>query len=575
MSLSANFRPGSLPNHRKPKPISHAEHLWSFLEECAFFSTTSGETFLAPDPNEAPGLLVSVNHPSCRQFLCQQYSRRFDSIPPPGALRSALARAHDSARAAALRDFSPALRIASVSKPAGIVIRHGHPTSHWQITTEGAFATTSRDVFFYAGRGARPLPQPAEAPASALDDFFHLLRVPSGPARIRCLTWLLSAFRPSGPYPILILRGPSGSGKSFAARALRALTDPNDTPLHPLPPSANQLRRLAYENWVLAFDHLTRFPRRTTESLARLTENEVHYLPPKRDPAAVSLARPVLLTVSDSCHIPPEIAARALTVELLPMPDAERKTEAELQTELAALLPQALTRVLKAVGQALKSPHRTFPLPRLADAAAWTIAAAPALGLTEPEILQALCTPPDPLVERIAALMQNLETWRGSATQLAADLNLDCDPSQLSRQLFQSEAALNALGLAITRSHGRLTRAIEITRLVVGPGFQPAAGLLPGATPQPCTSPGLIPDVEITELDKNLANAVTPSPADPLPAGTDAPVAPTVLPPPSRPHDVASNQFDFCGPGAFARQPRAAPRPHVPPGANALCARDP
>jgi hypothetical protein len=49
------------------------------------------------------------------------------------------------------------------------------------------------------------------------------------------------------------------------------------------------------------------------------------------------------------------------------LPAAERKTAAELQTELAALLPQALTRVLKAVGQALSPAnpaHRTFPLPR-------------------------------------------------------------------------------------------------------------------------------------------------------------------------------------------------------------------
>ncbi|HEY7388902.1 MAG TPA: hypothetical protein VH640_10360 [Bryobacteraceae bacterium] len=112
--MSANFRPGSLPNHRRPKPIDHTECLWSFLEECAFFSTISGETFLAPDPNEAPGLLVSINHPLCRQFLCQQYSRRFDSIPPPGAL----ARAHDSARAAAFPPIPATSRPKSPAAPS-------------------------------------------------------------------------------------------------------------------------------------------------------------------------------------------------------------------------------------------------------------------------------------------------------------------------------------------------------------------------------------------------------------------------------------------------------------------------
>lgn len=525
-----NFPSGSLPDHLKPKPVNHTERFSSFLEECAFFSTTSGETFLAPDPNHAPGFLIPINHPSCRQFLCQQYSRRFGSSPPPGALRSALARAHDSARAAALRDFSPALRIAPLSNPKAIAIRHGRSPGHWYIAAEDSLAgsgqqsfgqqssvrqvpaheSSQRETNFYAGRGGRPLPQPApDAPVSALDDFFHLLRIPAGSARLRCLAWLLSAFRPSGPYPILILRGPSGSGKSCAARALRALTDPNDTPLHPIPPSPNQLRHLAYENWVLAFDHLTRFPRRTTESLARLTENEVHYLPPKRDPATVSLARPVLLTVADSCHLPPEIAARSLTIELSPMPDAERKTEAQLQSELEALLPQALARLLKALSAALSAvPDRPFPLPRLADAAAWACAAAPALGFTPAEMLQALSTPLDPLVERIAALMHNLEIWRGSATQLAAALNLDCDGSQLSRQLFQIEnqTALNSIGLAVTRRHGGLSRSIEIT------------------WPDP------------KKLDKNLQNAVSPSLAGP------PVVAQAVLPPPGAPDYATSGQ---------------------------------
>jgi hypothetical protein len=475
-----NFPPGAAPRNLRPKPASHSERLWSLLADCAFFSTPSGETFLEPNPAE-PGLFIRINHPSCRRFLCQQYSRRFGSTPPPGALRSVVARAHDCARAATLNNFSPTLRVAALSDPSAIGIRHGRSLNHWYISPQGGFTSADQQPSFYAGQGSLPLPQPnPDTPDSALDNFFELLCIPPGPPRLRCLTWLLSAFRPTGPYPILILRGPSGAGKSFAARSLRALTDPNVSPLHPLPSSPEKLRQLAYEHWVLAFDHVTRFPSRTTESLARITENEIHYLPPKRDHSTVSLARPVLLTVTDSCSIPPDIAARSLTVELPPMLDNQRKTEAELQTELDALLPHALARLLKALSSALANcagQTRTSSLPRLADAAAWLIAAAPALGLSQEEILQTLSTPLDPLVRRVAALMQNRETWNGSATQLAADLNLDLEPSQLSRQLFQNQEALNSLGLTATRCRGRLTRSIQIIR-----------------------------------LDQNLENAVTPSP---------------------------------------------------------------
>jgi AAA+ superfamily predicted ATPase len=45
---------------------------------------------------------------------------------------------------------------------------------------------------------------------------------------IRCFSiepWLLAAFRPYGPFPILILQGPPGTGKTMAARFLRTLVD--------------------------------------------------------------------------------------------------------------------------------------------------------------------------------------------------------------------------------------------------------------------------------------------------------------------------------------------------------------
>ena len=136
------------------------------------------------------------------------------------------------------------------------------------------------------------------------------------------------------------------------------------------------------------------------------------------------------------------------------------------------------------------------------------------LGLARQEILEALSTPPDPLVQRIAALMQNLDTWQGSATQLAIDLNLDIDPSQLSRQLFekQNQEALHVQGLTLTRHPGRLTRSIEITR-----------------------------------LEKNSKNAVTPPPsreAAPNPVPTPAPPGPR-LPTPG-PCGAGPRAADIC-----------------------------
>jgi len=36
---------------------------------------------------------------------------------------------------------------------------------------------------------------------------------------------------PEGPYPVLVLHGEQGSGKTTTARGLRSLVDPNEPPL--------------------------------------------------------------------------------------------------------------------------------------------------------------------------------------------------------------------------------------------------------------------------------------------------------------------------------------------------------
>jgi hypothetical protein len=49
------------------------------------------------------------------------------------------------------------------------------------------------------------------------------------------VAWLLAALRPRGPYPIIALSGEQGSAKSTFTRMLKALIDPNTSPLRALP----------------------------------------------------------------------------------------------------------------------------------------------------------------------------------------------------------------------------------------------------------------------------------------------------------------------------------------------------
>ena len=60
---------------------------------------------------------------------------------------------------------------------------------------------------------------------------------------ILIVAWLVASFRERGPYPILVLNGEQGSGKSSFARRLRSLLDPSSPPIQGPPKDEQALDR--------------------------------------------------------------------------------------------------------------------------------------------------------------------------------------------------------------------------------------------------------------------------------------------------------------------------------------------
>jgi len=93
--------------------------------------------------------------------------------------------------------------------------------------------------------------------------------------------------------------------------------------------------------------------------------------------------------------------------------------------------------------------------PRHAEAAAWAIAASPALSITEDSLQQALEPKiqfqlrTDPLVQKLATLMATRESWQGNATQLKLELDLAAAPNHLSRKLKNVTPMLRDQGIDI------------------------------------------------------------------------------------------------------------------------------
>jgi hypothetical protein len=393
-----------------------------------------------------------------RDWLTANYYSEFESAPSSLALRAVLrtleARAQYGNSPAQKVDhrvsfegdpFAPSKVFIDLANPAGEIL---------EITSQGWCITDNLRRTFRQSPGSLALPTPQPLipnPVSGLTELFHL----TPHARTRVLFWLSAALRPTGPYPILVLRGPASSGKSTLARALRTLIDPSTAPLRRLPMRDRDLLQLAQHNWILVFDHVHRIPIQISEALCAISSGEAIETaqPDYRDSAVAEIARPIILIApldeAQSAWIPTRsLSHRSLTIDLAPI--AAPRSEAAVWSNFDALRAPALAALADAVSSALRN-IRDIDLGNVArfpDCVAWAAAAAPVLDLDPAAIVEAVSDPEsmwlgaDPLRDTLYALLGATSTWSGDAATLLTQLralaplaNLPSTPKALSQAL--------------------------------------------------------------------------------------------------------------------------------------------
>ncbi len=249
-------------------------------------------------------------------------------------------------------------------------------------------------VRFRRGRHQKPLPLPERG--GSLDAVLELLPLQERRDAALVLGWLVGALSPRGPYPVLVLAGAKGAGKSTAARLLKALVDPQEAPLRAEPKDVEALMVAAKSSWVLAYDNLSKVPTWLSDALCRLSTGGglgKRELYTDAEEYVLEAQRPVILTGIGFGLLRDDLADRVMMVNLERLEDGARRPERELWAAFERAHPQALGALLDAVSVALRrweEVRAAMPsLPRLADWSLWAEAAAPALGLRPGEVVEA------------------------------------------------------------------------------------------------------------------------------------------------------------------------------------------
>lgn len=250
-----------------------------------------------------------------------------------------------------------------------------------RVTSKGRSIDKNPPVRFRRTPNTRPLPRPAKNGDLSLlrkhvpmrsDEDFALL-----------LGWMVYSLQPRGPFPILSITGPQGSGKSTITRMVSSLLSPSSPELRDMPTGKRDLAIAANGTWVLPFDNQDTPSPQMSDALCRLSTKggfTIRKLYSDREEEVFEAERPIILNGITDLLERSDLLDRSVVFQLRSIRQSERKTEEKIWNDFQADEPKIFAGLLDAIAMALSNIGDTEleSTPRMADFAKWSVAAEPA-----------------------------------------------------------------------------------------------------------------------------------------------------------------------------------------------------
>ena len=294
--------------------------------------------------------------------------------------------------------------------------------------------------------------------------------------------WLLMSMQAgTGAYPMLVLRGSAGCGKTTTSRMLRELVDPNIAALLSKP-KTEDLRVIGANNHVLAFDNLSSINANQSDALCKISTGDnqtIRKLFTTNDEFTISLKRPILLNGIDEIAKRSDMASRSIKIELSKLQNYNSETL--IWNAFISDIPSILGGLLDGLSAALNQYENTriTNLLRMGDFCKWATAAGPAYGwmkdvfmLVYTENVEQSYLDSVESSEFASALVLMFD-WRsefkGSPIELLTQLELLAVDGNIkgvrtakgvTEQLSRLEDALNKLGIFIEKYRDRTNHTV-------------------------------------------------------------------------------------------------------------------
>jgi hypothetical protein len=350
------------------------------------------------------------------------------------------------------------------------------------------------------------------------------------------VAYALAALRPNCNYPVLVLTGEHGSGKTSLVRLLGSLIDPRSPMQRTMPRDERDLIVAARHAHLICFDNISGLSDDMSDAISRLSTGGGHgerRLYTNEEESTFEGRRPVCLNGIEDVATRPDLVDRALMLLLVALAPDSRRDEKVLEQEFTAEAPAIFGALLDGLVsglQNLTSVEIADP-PRMVDLALWaeacSLAYCPA-GTFMQAYRQNIAAANEVVIEASAVgdavrhFMVGRQTWKGTASQLltlltpvvsealARERSWPKSARALAGKLRRAAPPLRKIGIHVDfvrEGHDRERLITIATRSKGEDNFASASSAEPRKPEKPNNGNGLGADANADGMRTQTANA--------------------------------------------------------------------